>query len=209
LVECGKVLISDDGVSIPEFREYQGDKTNAERQKRYRERASTGDSVTSSNGYSALRNVTSVMRNGVTLEENRGEENRSEKKIPPIVPPYGEDFIAFWKAYPKRTGKGAAWKAWQKTKRERPALAVILKAIEQQSGGSGWLRDGGAYIPNPATWLNQLRWEDEPPKTSFEMFMEREERKDKEREEQSHGIDNGNSEDGGNSGGELGPVSEG
>jgi hypothetical protein len=25
-----------------------------------------------------------------------------------------------------------------------------------------WLREGGRFIPNPATWLNQERWGDEP-----------------------------------------------
>jgi hypothetical protein len=25
-----------------------------------------------------------------------------------------------------------------------------------------WTKDGGQFIPHPATWLNQKRWEDEP-----------------------------------------------
>ena len=25
-----------------------------------------------------------------------------------------------------------------------------------------WRRENGQYIPNPATWLNQERWNDEP-----------------------------------------------
>ena len=36
---------------------------------------------------------------------------------------------------------------------------MVLKALEWQIDSKKW-RDG--YIPNPATYLNQGRWEDEP-----------------------------------------------
>ena len=39
----------------------------------------------------------------------------------------------------------------------------LLTAIERQKCGRQWQEDGGKYIPNPATWLNQGRWEDEVP----------------------------------------------
>ena len=41
-------------------------------------------------------------------------------------------------------------------------LAAMLAAIEQQRASPQWAKDGGQYIPNPATWLRQGRWEDEP-----------------------------------------------
>ena len=40
------------------------------------------------------------------------------------------------------------------------ALAVILAAVERQKLSKGWIKDGGQYIPHPATWLNKRRWED-------------------------------------------------
>lgn len=68
------------------------------------------------------------------------------------------DFDRFWAAYPKRVGKDAARKAWRV---KHPSLPVVLAALERQRA---WLqRDGGRYIPNPATWLNQGRWDDDPP----------------------------------------------
>lgn len=72
---------------------------------------------------------------------------------------YSPEFEEFWKSYPKRVGKGEAWKAWQKA---RPALSVVLEALAWQSASDQWNRDGGQYRPNPATYLNQRRWEDEP-----------------------------------------------
>lgn len=81
----------------------------------------------------------------------------SEKKSSP----YTQEFNEFWDAYPKKVGKGAAWKAWEGKKKIRPALPEILVAVKKQSNSSQWQKDGGQYIPNPATWLNQARWDDE------------------------------------------------
>lgn len=72
-----------------------------------------------------------------------------------------DGFDQFWAAYPKKTGKEAARKAWSKTK--GTALDAILTALEAQKRSDQWHRDNGRYIPNPATWLNQGRWQDELP----------------------------------------------
>ena len=69
------------------------------------------------------------------------------------------DFDVFWKAYPKKIGKEAARKAFKKVKVN---INALLSAVEEQKHCEQWLKDGGQYIPNPATWLNQGRWEDEP-----------------------------------------------
>jgi len=69
------------------------------------------------------------------------------------------DFDVFWAAYPKKVGKIAAQKAFAKVGAD---IKTILDAIETQKQSVQWRKDGGQYIPNPATWLNQGRWEDEP-----------------------------------------------
>ena len=66
-------------------------------------------------------------------------------------------FAEFWIAYPKKVGKGAAESAWKKLK---PSLTQALDAVSIQAKSEQWQRDGGQFIPNPATWLNQRRWED-------------------------------------------------
>ena len=79
-------------------------------------------------------------------------------------------FADFWKAYPKKQGIGAAEKAWKKIKPSEQLLGAMLFAISKQKRSRQW-REG--YIPNPATWLNQRRWEDvvddTPPQTFAEM----------------------------------------
>ena len=68
-------------------------------------------------------------------------------------------FDAFWSAYPRKSGKEAARKAFSRVSVD---LGTLLSAIEAQKKTMQWRRDGGQYIPYPATWLNQGRWEDEP-----------------------------------------------
>ena len=73
---------------------------------------------------------------------------------------YSESFLRFWAIYPRKVGKGAAWASWQ---RQRPDFDAIAAALDWQTKSHDWLKNGGQYIPNPATYLNQRRWEDERP----------------------------------------------
>ena len=107
--------------------------------------------------------------------ENRTQYNTKEyntkefitKDIPPISPKGEKDcsdlFNKFWTAYPKHIAKQSAVKAFEKLKPDEKLLEAMLKAIELQKESKQWEKDGGAFIPYPATWLNQRRWEDELP----------------------------------------------
>lgn len=107
--------------------------------------------------------------------ENRTQYNTKEyntkefitKDIPPISPKGKTDcsdlFNQFWAAYPKHIAKQSAVKAFEKLKPDEKLLEAMLKAIELQKESKQWEKDGGAFIPYPATWLNQRRWEDELP----------------------------------------------
>ncbi len=72
-------------------------------------------------------------------------------------------FSAFWAIYPKKIGKGAALKAWKKIKPANGLTERITAAVQLALHSEQWQRDGGQFIPNPSTWLNQGRWDDEPP----------------------------------------------
>jgi uncharacterized protein YdaU (DUF1376 family) len=69
-------------------------------------------------------------------------------------------FDAFWSAYPKKVGKDAAKKAFKKIKKPSEVLSQILFALSWQTESEGWK---AGYIPNPATYLNEGRWQDEEP----------------------------------------------
>lgn len=81
------------------------------------------------------------------------ESDETEKTV------YPESFEKFWSAYPKKEGKGAAYKSYQKIKAPRPTLKNILDSIETHKKTEKWKNK--QFIPLPATFLNQRRWEDE------------------------------------------------
>jgi hypothetical protein len=76
-----------------------------------------------------------------------------------------DGFDEFWKAYPRKVGKGEAEKQWAKAK--GIDLQAVLKAIERARATEQWQKDSGQFIPHPATWLSQRRWEDEPTGTAL------------------------------------------
>jgi uncharacterized protein YdaU (DUF1376 family) len=70
-------------------------------------------------------------------------------------------FDAFWKSYPRKVGKRAAQKAWRKLKLDAECNKV-LEAIARMKQSEQWKRDGGQYIPHPATFLNRGGQDDQP-----------------------------------------------
>ena len=90
--------------------------------------------------------------------KNEKEIIKENKKNSPS-PLFG--FDQFWAAYPRKTAKPDAVKAYGKIKPDETLLAKILTAIEKQKQTAQWQEDGGRFVPYPATWLNGHRWEDE------------------------------------------------
>lgn len=89
-------------------------------------------------------------------EEKEGEIEIEKENDKPSVSP----FDLFWEAYPKKVGKADAEKAFDKAI-SKTTLDAMLKAIADQKQSRQWTEDGGRFIPNPSTWLNQGRWADE------------------------------------------------
>jgi hypothetical protein len=70
-------------------------------------------------------------------------------------------FERFWKEYPKKKAKKEAIKAWNKIKLDELLLKRIMDCLEKHKASKDWKKDGGQFIPYPATWLNGERWNDE------------------------------------------------
>ena len=98
------------------------------------------------------------MRSDAKHAKEKEKEKAKEKESTPHTPQRGAGFDQFWTSYPKKVGKEAAKKAFD---RVNVPVETLLAAIERQKCSDQWSRDNGRYIPNPATWLNQGRWEDE------------------------------------------------
>jgi len=79
---------------------------------------------------------------------------------------YPKPFLDFWTAYPRKVGKGAALRAYQKIKAPRPGLNQILASIKAHEKTEQW--KSKTLIPHPSTFLNERRWEDEFTPEDFE-----------------------------------------
>lgn len=74
---------------------------------------------------------------------------------------YTDGFNRWWSTYPNKTGKKPAFAIW---KRINPPVDLLIQHTTQSAlSDRRWLPDskGETYIPNPTTYLNQERWNDE------------------------------------------------
>jgi len=90
---------------------------------------------------------------------------KPSRKKPALDDVCQSDFDVFWSSYPKKTGKDAALKAW---KLKKPRIDDVMFALSWQRNSEQWQKNGGQFIPNPATYINQGRWQDEPVQESEE-----------------------------------------
>ena len=91
--------------------------------------------------------------------------SRSRSPILKLKGGLGENngFDEFWSAFPRHVAKSKALESWSKLDPDPSLKIKILEAIEKQKEWPQWTKEKGQYIPYPATWLNQHRWEDETP----------------------------------------------
>ena len=170
---------SDGELELHDWQEYAGnliEKREAEKQRSRKRRAAAkeqpADTIVlpsswqqTTTGQTTDRPQSDHQKTAGRVEKSRVENSRVEiGSKPPISPDaVSERFTLFWKAYPKKVGKGAAEKAWKKIKPTAELFNTIMAAIDAAKASEQWQRENGRYIPNPTTWLNQKRWEDELP----------------------------------------------
>ena len=153
-------LIDEDKMHDWDEMQYPSD-SSTERVKQHRERAKQHHRNVSSNV-----SVTPQNR----IDKNRVETETEQPPKPPArkLADVPEGFPHWYDAYPRKVGKLAAVKAWKKIKPSRELAGRMATAIRNQTAQHHFQNGKGEdHIPNPTTWLNQGRWDDEitgPPK---------------------------------------------
>ena len=102
---------------------------------------------------------------GNRTQENKHSSKKTGRKHP--MAPQGAKsadclFEEFWNAYPRKENRAAALRAWKKLAPDLELCYTMAAALEWQRETAQWNRDGGQFIPFPASWLRGRRWEDEP-----------------------------------------------
>lgn len=98
-------------------------------------------------------------------EQEQEQEQKKEKPLsgkPDDAARPIEGFADFWSAWPRKVAKGEAEKAWMKLKPDETLQALIVAAVKANiERNPQWSKDGGQFIPHPATWLRARQWDDE------------------------------------------------
>jgi len=151
---AGKVYVHD-------FLEHNRDAAEAKRVSEKRSKAATARWDKEKDAMqSALQ---PALQNDPVCNAER-EREKELKKTPssPATPPM--EFDTFWAQYPRKVGKLAAQKAFSRATKLATAetITAALDTLHKEVRGQD-----PKFIPHPATWLNQGRWDDEPAKTGI------------------------------------------
>lgn len=92
-------------------------------------------------------------------KENR--EKEKEKEDAGTVFDAAAAFEIFYQAYPNKKNVKTARTRWEKMKVTPELYREIMEGLERAKNSQEWGKDGGAYIPHPATWLNGEGWKNE------------------------------------------------
>ena len=93
--------------------------------------------------------------------ENREKKKEKEKEDVGTEFDAAAAFEIFYKAYPNKKNVKTARTRWEKMKVTPELFAAIMEGLERAKNSHEWGKDGGAYIPYPATWLNGEGWKNE------------------------------------------------
>lgn len=98
------------------------------------------------------------------VSQNQPESSREADEVKSRQTEWLEAFESdFWRLYPRKVGKHPARLSWNRIKPwNQETCDQIFAGLDRWL--KFWLENATdpRYIPYPATWLNQRRWEDEP-----------------------------------------------
>jgi hypothetical protein len=87
-----------------------------------------------------------TIEQSLNLTSNHADDNISES------------FNRFWSAYPIKQAKAICASRWRAKKLERIADAILADVEKRKLGDGRWVR---GFVPNPLTYINQERWNDD------------------------------------------------
>lgn len=163
---AGMQRLADDRVVNWSARQFQSDRS-APRQAAYRDRKRQESSKTDDRKTSGDEQVTAASRHGDAPETETEADTEKEKKerslrsrstdVSRETSDWPKDYREqFWNAYPRKKAKKSAFKALDRIRKSgEVAFDRLMAAILKIPIGEP------VFIPHPATWLNQGRWDDE------------------------------------------------
>ena len=173
LISAGYIDDTDEGLALHDWGEYGGKLLEQKMKDRERKRTPSTSARTPKKLRDNSDGTPAETAKKPSVDKKRKEEIRGDESTEEQTTQHTEAqalqerrFTEFWKAYPKKVGKASCLKAWKKLKPTAELHDHIMAALEAQKHTDQWQRESGRFIPNPLTWLNQGRWDDEPTETT-------------------------------------------
>lgn len=155
MIDVEWACMEDEGLVMPRFDEHNG--ASAKR------RANDNERKRNDRKTKNVRNLSASDADKLRTREEKRREDKDQKPSGDDAVDSAEMFARFWSLYPRKVGKEAARKAWDKLTLTDELFEVMVQALGAQSVNTEWTKDNGQFIPHPSTWLNGKRWEDEVP----------------------------------------------
>lgn len=99
--------------------------------------------------------------NRVTTEEQQSNTYNNVNNVDNVNKRYICSFENFWEVYPKRVAKKKAKDIYNRLATSKKTEEYIMQGLQNYIKKWRSEKTDIQYIPNPTTWLNQKRWEDE------------------------------------------------
>ena len=171
LADVGLWELTEDGYQIHDYHDYNPTAADVKK-KRVQDRARK---------HTGIQTESARNPDGIQTESARNPDGFHGARAPAgagVGVGVGvSDLVVFEKwyaAYPKKKAKTDARKAWGQLAPDAELVEIMTTAVEAQKQSRQWTKEGGAYIPLPASWIRGWRWEDEEttalrPATNMDM----------------------------------------
>ena len=183
LVATGWLDESEDGLVLHDWYDWQGPYYRAkERRKKDAARKAEERRITRRIEAQATQAVPAspLSEPSVTQEEEPVQESMfgaaeikpARTRAEPVNPGYAEGFLQFWEAYPRKLGKGDAYKKYQARRKDGFSDEELIQSAKNYAAECRSRRTEKEYIKHPKTFLSDslpftdyLPKNDDKPKT--------------------------------------------
>ncbi len=186
LVTVGFIDQTEAGGELHDWHDYAGKliqrrKEDAERKRLARQKADKTGTSPDDPGASAGRpqdvrtpsdvtvpNRTVPNPTGGNTPPNPPQRKRARKAAkaqePTLTPEQLDRFERWYQHWPRKENRAKAEESWAAIDPDDALVDKMIATTQVYARSEKWREDGGKYIPHPSTWLNNARWNDEPPK---------------------------------------------
>lgn len=165
----GKTVTQCTVISLPNYSKFN-QKSETRSETRSDSRIESRESL-ATKGVEDVSETQSESRNETRSETLNKNDLNTKDLITPLTPQgVAVLFDAFWKNYPNKKSKPTGRKAFEKIavkfKTNPDGLEQLVQRINEhvekrKTNDPQWSKDSGQFIPMPASFLNQERWNDE------------------------------------------------